>query len=71
MVVVVVPAVVGGTIDVLEEGATVVVGRPGSVVAASLPTVGLVQEAVTTRTTKAGVRRDIEGHIGMYRELPA
>lgn len=70
MVVVVVPAVVGGTIDVVERGATVV-GRPGSVDAASLPTVGLMQEAVTTSTTKAGVRRDIEGHIGMYRELPA
>lgn len=36
----------------------------------SVPT-GSVQATVTTSTAKASMRRDIEGHLGMYWELTA
>lgn len=64
------PVVGAATEDVVEVGA-VGAGWVGSFEVLPPPPSGLVQADAMTSTTKAGIRRDMVRHLGMYRELPA
>jgi hypothetical protein len=69
--VVVESSVVGAETEEVVEVGAVLAGWVGSFEVLPPPTPALVQADAMTSTTKAGIRRDMERHLGMYPELPA